>query len=84
MTVRPTEETFDRGMDLSLWRKLFRYVRPYRRNLAALMFFGAGTASIDAAFPLVTRAVIDDVTANGFRFTMEGGPPNDPGLSFSK
>jgi ATP-binding cassette subfamily B protein len=65
MTVRPIEETFDRGMDLGLWRKLFRYVRPYRRNLALLMFFGAGTAGIDAAFPLVTRAVIDDVTAHG-------------------
>jgi ATP-binding cassette subfamily B protein len=65
MSSRPLEETFDRGMDLGLWRKLFRYVRPYRRNLAALMLFGAGTAAIDAAFPLVTRAVIDDVAANG-------------------
>jgi ATP-binding cassette subfamily B protein len=65
MTTQPMEETFRRGMDFALWRKLFRYARPYRRQLILLALFGVGTAGIDTAFPLVTRAVIDDVVRHG-------------------
>ena len=65
MTTRPLEESFETGMDLRLWRKLFRYTRPYRRQMIGVAAFGTGTAVVDVAFPLVTRRVIDDVVAHG-------------------
>jgi ATP-binding cassette subfamily B protein len=61
----PAEESFEQGLDLRLWRRLFGYTRPYRRNLIALAAFGSLTAAVDATFPLVTRRVIDEVVARG-------------------
>jgi ATP-binding cassette subfamily B protein len=64
-TLQPIEETFDQGLDLRLWRRLFGYARPYRRNLIAVAAFGAMTAAVDAAFPLVTKRVVDEIVAHG-------------------
>ncbi|MGQ0720686.1 MAG: ABC transporter ATP-binding protein [Candidatus Eiseniibacteriota bacterium] len=64
-TLQPIEESFDQGLDLRLWRRLFGYARPYRRNLIAVAAFGAMTAAVDAAFPLVTKHVVDEIVAHG-------------------
>ena len=57
----PEEEDYTKELDLALWRKLLAYTRPYRRALAVLCLAGAVTAVADTLFPLLTRAVIDDV-----------------------
>jgi ATP-binding cassette subfamily B protein len=59
------EEALARRMRLNLWRKLFAYTRPYRRELVMLGVFAGLTALMDVSFPLITRAVIDAVDAHG-------------------
>ena len=54
-----------RPLDLALWRRLWRTTRPYRREVALLAAAGLATALVDAAFPLVTARVIDEVAARG-------------------
>lgn len=65
-TALPEEESFERRVDLALWRKLFGYAWRYRAQALGLMAAGAGTAGIDAFFPLVTKAVVDDLQAGTF------------------
>jgi ATP-binding cassette subfamily B protein len=52
-------------IDLALWKRLFRYTRPYRGTLALLATLGAATAGIDVAIPYVTGRVVDAVTRDG-------------------
>ena len=59
------EEQDARPFDVGLWRKLFRYTRPYRRAVVRLVLLAIGTAAVDTAFPLVTRRLIDDAVARG-------------------
>ncbi len=59
------EEQFGDNVNLDLWKKLFAFTKPYRFDLGILIFCGSITAILEASFPLITRAVIDDVGANG-------------------
>jgi len=59
------ETTFEGGMDFGLWRKLFRYTKPYKRHVTILAFTAMTTAASDVSFPLVTRKIIDDAAAAG-------------------
>ncbi len=59
------EEALARRMRLQLWKKLFAYTKPYRRELLMLGFFATLTALMDVSFPLITRGVIDAVDAHG-------------------
>ncbi len=52
---------------LGLWKKLFAYTRPYRREVIMLAGFAVLTALMDVAFPLITRGVIDAVGAEGLQ-----------------
>ncbi len=61
------DEATANRIDLALWKRLFRYTRPYRGTLALLALLGAGTAAIDVAFPYVTGRVVDTVTEDGAR-----------------
>jgi ATP-binding cassette subfamily B protein len=57
-------------MDLALWRRLFRYTIPYKREVAWLTVAAVGTALADTAFPLVTRSLVDVVSVGeGVRWT---------------
>ena len=56
---RPVEESYDREVDLRMWRKLFRYALHYRRDMTLLAVMGVLTAAADVAMPLVTRNIID-------------------------
>jgi len=62
---RPEEEDYSAQLDLGLWRKLFAYTRPYRRAVVGLCAAGVVTALADTAFPLLTRAAIDEVLEHG-------------------
>ena len=53
------------GMQLALWKRLFRYSLAYPKELAVIALAGLGTAAAELSFPLLTRAVVDDVAANG-------------------
>jgi ATP-binding cassette subfamily B protein len=48
-----------------LWRKLFRYALRYRADLVRLSFFAFCTACTEVAYPLITKAVVDEVEALG-------------------
>jgi ATP-binding cassette subfamily B protein len=50
---------------LSLWKKLFAYTRPYRREVSLLAGFAVLTALMDVSFPLITRGVVDTVATRG-------------------
>lgn len=69
------DDNYDDGFDdealasrvrLSLWRKLFAYTNPYRKDLLRLATFAVLTASVEVAYPLITRAVVDSVAEHGF------------------
>ena len=53
------------GMRLALWRRLFGYSLAYPKELAVVALAALGTAAAELSFPLLTRAVVDDVAANG-------------------
>ncbi len=59
------EAALARGPRFALWRKLFAYALPYRRELIRLCVFAVTTAAAEVAFPLITRAVVDEVGARG-------------------
>jgi len=59
------EDALAAHVNRNLWRKLFVYVRRYPRNLALLAVFAVITACMDVVYPLITRAVIDAVAADG-------------------
>ena len=61
----PTEEIYQRTFDLGVWKKLFRYTRPYRRQMLWLIFFAIVTAGADVCFPLVTRSLVDEILEHG-------------------
>jgi ATP-binding cassette, subfamily B, bacterial len=57
------EEHRSQSLDFALWKKLWGYASRYRRDVALLAAFAVVTALVDVSFPLVTRAVIDEVAA---------------------
>ena len=44
--------------DFPQWKRIFRYVRPYRRHLVILLAAAVITAFFDSVFPLMTRYAI--------------------------
>lgn len=60
----------DSGVDLVLWRALFSYALAYKPQLAGLAFFAFTTGICEVCFPLVSRALIDEMT----QYTESGGP----------
>ena len=59
------DDSFNQGMKLDLWRRLLRYALAYRFEMSMLALSAFFTASAEIAFPLITRSVIDDISANG-------------------
>jgi ATP-binding cassette, subfamily B, bacterial len=68
------DENFDDGFDddalaarmnLHLWKKLFAYARRYPRELWGLAACAVTTACVDVTYPLITKAVVDRVQADG-------------------
>ena len=51
----------EKGVDMALWKRLFGYARRYPRVLRPFLLGGLGVAVVDVAFPLVTRALLDDI-----------------------
>ncbi|MDL2220642.1 ABC transporter ATP-binding protein/permease [Eubacteriales bacterium OttesenSCG-928-N14] len=54
------EETYDKSFDWQLWKKLFRYMSPYKRAVWILCLSNVGLAMGNVLFPLMTRYAIDN------------------------
>ena len=52
-------------MNLDLWKKLFGYAKRYPKDLAVLGGFAFTTACAEVAYPLITKGVVDEVSALG-------------------
>jgi len=48
-----------RGLDLSMWRELYGFTKPYKRQVRLLMVNAVMTAGTEALLPLVTKNMID-------------------------
>jgi ATP-binding cassette subfamily B protein len=59
------DDVFHGRIDLSLWRKIFVFARPYKKYLIALGSMGALVGVFDISFPLITGAIIDSLTEHG-------------------
>lgn len=49
------------GIDLALWRKLWRFAIRYKRSVWGLALFAVSTGFFDAALPWVTKRLVDDL-----------------------
>lgn len=63
------EKDYTDKFDVSLWRRLLRYAKPYHKHLIGVAVMMALCALLDAAFPLMTRLAIDNFITQG---TTEG------------
>jgi len=53
------EQEYTKHLDFGLWKKLMRYVKPYRNQLLILAAVMIGAGGIDAIFPLMTKYAVD-------------------------
>ena len=59
------DDSYNQGMKLELWRRLLGYALAYRFEVSMLALSAFFTAAAEIAFPLITRSVIDEVSARG-------------------
>jgi len=59
------EQDYTKGFDSSLWLKLLRFAKPFRKYLVPLGGVMIGVASIDAIFPLMNRYAVDHFIREG-------------------
>ena len=72
------EDTHDEDarsrLDLSVWRRLFAYTRPYKKHVVLLCLFAGMTGGSEVLFPMVTRSLVDRLVsgAEDPRFALHG------------
>ncbi|MBE5784762.1 MAG: ABC transporter ATP-binding protein [Clostridiales bacterium] len=49
----------DAKVDLSIWKRLFRYALKYKKNMAALVSINIAIALVDIVYPLMSKYAID-------------------------
>ncbi len=54
------ELDYKKEIDISLWKKLIKYLSVYKKDLIKLSVFLLGIGGIDAAFPLFTKYAVDN------------------------
>lgn len=62
------EDTVAQRIDTALWLRLFRFSLQHKRLLIPLVIAAVTIAAIDASIALVTRGLLDDITAGGREF----------------
>jgi ATP-binding cassette subfamily B protein len=66
MTAHAMEEdVFTGKMDFALWRKMWRFARPHRRKICALIMLGSVVSGADISFALLNGRIVDAVAAQG-------------------
>jgi ATP-binding cassette subfamily B protein len=53
------EEDFQKKWDFGLWKRLMKYAKPFRGDFVLLALIMVTVGSLDAVFPLMTRAAVD-------------------------
>lgn len=53
------EQDYSQRFDFGLWKKLFKYVKHYKKEVILLAFVMIGVGGIDAVFPIMTKEAID-------------------------
>lgn len=59
------EQDYNKKFDLELWKKLFEFVKPYKKDMLLLAIFMIGVAAVDAILPLMTKYAIDKFITPG-------------------
>jgi len=59
------EQEYSKEFDVFLWKKLLKYIGPYKKDLIILFCFLIGIGAIDAVFPLFTRYAVDKLIIKG-------------------
>ena len=53
------EQEYQKRFDWGLWRKLLRFLKPYKKHLVVLGITVMVLAGIDTVFPLMTKYAVD-------------------------
>ncbi|MCK4654890.1 MAG: ATP-binding cassette domain-containing protein, partial [Candidatus Cloacimonetes bacterium] len=53
------EQEYDKRFDISLWKKLLQFCKPYKKKLVILGLFMIGLAGVDVLFPLMSKYAVD-------------------------
>ncbi|MDF1664276.1 MAG: ABC transporter ATP-binding protein [Planctomycetota bacterium] len=67
MIAKSQKNSNQQPLDWKLWKSLFRFVKPYRREVGLLGAAAIVTAAVETAFPLLTKQVIDAISEDGHR-----------------
>ena len=59
------EQDYTKRFDLSIWRRILVYAKPFYRHLAAIAVTMLLCAGFDVVFPLLTREAIDGYVSQG-------------------
>lgn len=54
------EESYNKRFDFELWKKLLKYVKPYKHLIIILTLVMIGVGCVEATFPLMTKYAIDN------------------------
>ncbi|MBU5676954.1 ABC transporter ATP-binding protein/permease [Alkaliphilus sp. MSJ-5] len=66
------EQDYEKGLDLKLWRNLFKYTKPYKKELISLSIVMIVVAFIEAVFPYMTKIAIDNFIIPGVTDGIKG------------
>jgi len=59
------EQEYSKEFDISLWKKLLKYISPYKKDLITLLSFLVAIGAIDAIYPLFTKFAVDNFIVAG-------------------
>jgi ATP-binding cassette subfamily B protein len=54
------EETYNKNLDLALWKKLMRFVKPHKKIMGLLALVMIGVGAVEATFPMLTKHAVDN------------------------
>lgn len=60
-----TEQEYKKKFDLSLWKKLVKYFKPFRKQIILMGVLIALIGLVEATFPLMTRYAVDNFIGKG-------------------
>jgi ATP-binding cassette subfamily B protein len=53
------EQEYTKRFDFSLWKKLYRFIKPYKKRMFILAVFMLALAGVDVVLPLMSKYAID-------------------------
>lgn len=59
------DQEYSKEFDLSVWKKLLKYLSPYKKELAILLSFLVAIGAVDAVYPLFTKFAVDNFVVKG-------------------